>query len=91
MKVLAIFTIFMFAITIPSVSSFAQAKQSGKKKKVKYRKLQKVDFDGSAVDGQARNPNGSYLVQKRGINFVPLYNVKDNFDSSIIESMEYVE
>ncbi len=59
-------------------------------KKVTYRKTQNVNFDGSDVDGQVRNPDGSYLVQKRGIDFMPLYKVRKNFDDNIKESVEYV-
>jgi hypothetical protein len=59
-------------------------------KKVKYRKSQDVNFDAMDVDGQVRNPDGSYLVQKRGIDFMPLYKVRKNFDDNIKESVEYV-
>ena len=59
-------------------------------KKVEYRKSQTVNFDGSDVDGQVRNPDGSYLVQKRGVDFMPLYKVRKNFDDNIKESVEYV-
>ena len=58
-------------------------------KKVTYRKTQEVNFDGSDVDGQVRNPDGAYLVQKRGVDFVPLYKVRKNFDDNIRESVEY--
>ena len=60
-------------------------------KKVEYRKTQDVNFDGSDVDGQVRNPDGAYLVQKRGIDFVPLYKVKQNFDDNIKDSVNYVK
>lgn len=60
-------------------------------KKVKYRKSQEVNFDGSDVDGQVRNPDGAYLVQKRGIDFVPLYKVRKNFDDSIKDSVNHVK
>lgn len=60
-------------------------------KKVKYRKTQEVNFDGSDVDGQVRNPDGAYLVQKRGIDFMPLYKVRKNFDDSIKDSVNSVK
>lgn len=60
-------------------------------KKVEYRKTQEVSFDAVDIDGKVRNPDGSYLVQKRGIDFVPLYKVRKNFDDSIKESVEYVK
>jgi hypothetical protein len=60
-------------------------------KKVEYRKTQDVNFDAMDVDGKGRSPDGAYLVQKRGIDFVPLYKVRKNFDESIKESAEYVK
>lgn len=60
-------------------------------KKVEYRKTQEVNFDAVDVDGQVRNPDGAYVVQKRVIDFLPLYKVRRNFDESIKESVEYVK
>lgn len=60
-------------------------------KKVQYRKTQDVNFDAMDVDGQARSPDGAYLVQKRSIDFMPLYKVRKNFDDNIKESVEYVK
>jgi hypothetical protein len=60
-------------------------------KKVSYRKTQDVNFEASEVDGAIRSPDGAYLVQKRGIDFVPLYKIRKNFDDNIKESMEYVK
>ena len=60
-------------------------------KKVTYRKTQDVNFDAVDVDGAVRSPDGAYLVQKRGIDFAPLYKVRKNFDDNIRESVEYVK
>lgn len=60
-------------------------------KKVQYRKTQEINFDGSDVDGQVRNPDGAYLVQKRSIDFIPLYKVKKNFDDSLRDSVDYLK
>jgi hypothetical protein len=60
-------------------------------KKVQYRKSQDVKFDASDVNGNVRNPDGSFVVQKRGIDFVPLYKVRKNFDDNIRESVEFVK
>jgi hypothetical protein len=60
-------------------------------KKVTYRKSQDVNFDAMDVDGKTRSPDGAYLVQKRGIDFVPLYKVRKNFDDNIKESAEYMK
>ncbi len=60
-------------------------------KKVQYRKTQEVNFDGSDVDGQVRNPDGAYLVQKRSIDFMPMYKVRKNFDDSLRDSVDYLK
>lgn len=60
-------------------------------KKVQYRKVQDVNFESMDVDGQVRNPDGAYVVQKRVIEFLPLYKVRKNFDENIKESVEYIK
>lgn len=59
-------------------------------KKVQFRKTQEVNFDAQGVDGVARNPDGAYVVQKRGVDFVPMYKVRKGFDEYIKESLQYV-
>lgn len=66
-----------------SSESFAQEKK-------KFKKRQEVSFDGADVDGLARSPNASYLVQRRGVDFLPLYKVRESFDESIKESLDYL-
>ncbi|MBT4762264.1 MAG: hypothetical protein HOO06_11240 [Bdellovibrionaceae bacterium] len=60
-------------------------------KSVKYRKTQDVSFDGSEVDGMSRSPDGAYLLQKRGLKFMPLYKVRKKFDKEIKNSVRYLE
>ncbi len=60
-------------------------------KKVRYRKTQDVNFEEQDINGTVRNPDGAYLLQKRGMDFVPLYKVKNNFDENIKESVEYIK
>ena len=57
----------------------------------KAAKVQRIDFDGADVDGKVRQPDGSYIVQKRGIEFIPLYKLKETFDEQIEESVEYIK
>lgn len=84
MKIL-IFTMISFSL---SLACAAHGKES--KKKVTYRKTQEVNFDGSDIDGQVRSPDGAYLLQKRGVQFIPLYKVNNQFDKNILESVEYL-
>jgi hypothetical protein len=54
------------------------------------RKVQEVSFDEMDLKGTVRNPDGAYLVQKRGIKFMPLVDVKKNMDEKIRDSVQYV-
>lgn len=55
------------------------------------RKVQEVNFDEMSLKGTIRNPDGAYLVQKRGLKFLPLHQVKKDMDSKIRESSFYVK
>lgn len=75
-------TLLFLLVLLMASQSFA--------KKVIYRKTQSVNFDGSSVDGVARNPDGAYLAQKRGIKFLPMYKVKNKFDDEIKQSVDFL-
>ena len=55
------------------------------------RKVQEVNFGEMNLKGTIRNPDGAYLVQKRGIKFLPLYNVQRDMDARIRESGLYLK
>jgi hypothetical protein len=55
------------------------------------RKTQKVEFDSEMIEGQSRQPDGSYVVQKRGVDFVPLYKVRESFDENIKRSAHHLK
>lgn len=59
-------------------------------KKVIYRKKQEISFEGASVDGVARSPDGAYLMNKRGIKFMPIYKVRNKFDDEIKSSVDYL-
>ena len=87
--------IALFAMLLSTLARVAFAESpataGGKKKTVTYRKTQEVNFDGSDIDGQVRSPDGAYLLQKRGVPFLPLYKVNNQFEKNILESVEYLE
>jgi hypothetical protein len=69
-------------IAISGSITFAKSKS--------VRKVQEVNFAEMDLKGTVRNPDGAYLVQKRGIKFMPLYDVQKDMDSKIRESAQYV-
>lgn len=54
------------------------------------RKVQEVNFGDMNLKGTIRNPDGAFLVQKKGIKFMPLYDVQKDMDSRIRESALYL-
>lgn len=64
---------------------------AGGGKKVSYRKTQEVNFEDTDIDGKINSPDGAYLLQKRGVHFLPLYKVNNQFEKNILDSVEYLE
>ncbi len=60
-------------------------------KTVKLRKVQEVNFSEMSLNGTIRNPDGAYLVQKKGLKFKPLHKVMESFDQKLRESLLYAE
>jgi hypothetical protein len=77
-----ILVVLLLALSHPS---FADSK------KRTIRKVQEVNFGEMSLKGTIRNPDGAYLVQKRGIKFLPLYEVKKDMDSRIRDSSFYIK
>lgn len=75
--------------TFAQIASADDAKSA--KKNVSFRKTQEHNFDETDIDGQVRTPDGAYLLQKRGVQFLPLYKVNNQFEKNILESVEYLK
>lgn len=76
--------LMLFALTL-GVTTVTEAKKKS------FRKVQEVNFSEMSLKGALRNPDGSYLVQKKGIKFLPLYDVQKNFDERIRASSDLVD
>jgi hypothetical protein len=55
------------------------------------KKFQEINFSEMDVQGAARTPDGAYLVQRRGLRFLPLYEVKKDLDLKIRKSTSYLK
>ena len=60
-------------------------------KTFKTRAVQEVNFSEMNLKGTIRNPDGAYLVQKRGLKFQPLYKIQESFDKKIRETSFFIE
>ena len=54
------------------------------------RKVQEVNFQEASLKGTIRNPDGAYLVQKRGMKFLPLIEIQKDMDAKIRNAGVYV-
>ena len=75
-------TMIVFMLLGTTVTAFAKQRT--------VRKVQEVNFGEMNLKGTIRNPDGAYLVQKRGIKFMPLYDVQKDMDGRIRESALYL-
>lgn len=69
--------VMILSIGVLLLSVFAEAKGG---------KTQEVNFEEMMMKGAIRNPDGSFLVQKKGLKFYPLYQVQKDFDQRIRDS-----
>lgn len=60
-------------------------------KTTKIRPVQEVNFSEMNLKGTIRNPDGAYLVQKKGLKFLPLYNIQKDVDQKIREAALYAD
>lgn len=81
----------LIAAAILSLSFTAASSVAETKGKVKYKKTQEVNFDGSDVDGVVRSPDGAYLLQKRGVKFNSLYKIDNQMEKNVLDSIHYLK
>jgi hypothetical protein len=64
---------------------------SSNAKTTKVRSVQEVNFSEMNLKGTIRNPDGAYLVQKKGLKFMPLHDVQKDMDAKIRETSVYID
>ncbi|MBC7742840.1 MAG: hypothetical protein H7061_11635 [Bdellovibrionaceae bacterium] len=57
----------------------------------KVRQVQEVNFSEMNLKGTIRNPDGAYLVQKKGLKFMPLHDVQKDMDQKIRDTSLYID
>lgn len=72
----------LLILTIISSPAFA---------KKTVRQVQEVNFSDMNLKGTIRNPDGAYLVQKKGIKFMPLHDVQKDLDQKLRETPLYID
>ncbi len=74
--------LMMLILTVVASPAFA---------KKTVRQVQEVNFSDMNLKGTIRNPDGAYLVQKKGIKFMPLHDVQKDLDQKLRETSLYID
>lgn len=78
MLVAAVATLLLAMLPLPSHAQFKKGAAGEKRSKV-----QEVNFEEMTMKGTIRNPEGAFLVQKKGLKFYPLYEIQKDMDGRI--------
>jgi hypothetical protein len=56
----------------------------------KKAKRQTIDLEGADIDGEIRTPTGDYVLQKSGVDFLPLYEKKKEMNKEIKKTIHFL-
>ena len=73
--------VFSLALSLSSVGT-----QTAFAKK----KRQTIDLEGADIDGEVRTPTGDYVLQKSGVDFLPLYEKKKEMNKEIKKTIHFL-
>ncbi len=79
----------IITLTIAVSALFIAINSDAKTSKV--RQVQEVNFSEMNLKGTIRNPDGAYLVQKKGLKFMPLHDVQKDMDQKLRETSLYID
>lgn len=75
----------LLALAILFSFSFYSSSDSYAKKK-----RQTIDLEGADIDGEVRTPTGDYVLQKSGVDFLPLYEKKREMNKEIKKTIHFL-
>lgn len=58
---------------------------------VKYQKETEIDFDGIEIAGELIKPQGALIVERSGVKFNPLIELRMDFDSEMATSVNLIK
>jgi len=75
----------ILALAMSLVCFFASFESAYAKKK-----RQTIDLEGADIDGEIRTPTGDYVLQKSGVDFLPLYEKKKEMNKEIKKTVHFL-
>jgi hypothetical protein len=90
LKVLFVFLVLSFCITINSSLVFAQESQTQQEGVPKQPKVHNLNFEDELVEGGIQKPDLFYLIQRKNFNFKKLIRLRENFLPEMRETSDYL-
>jgi len=60
-------------------------------KNIRYQRETEIDFDGIDITGELVKPQGSLIIERTGIKFNPLIELRMDFDPEIASSVDLIK
>ena len=60
-------------------------------RKVTYQKETQIDFDGIDITGELVKPQGSLIIERSGVKFNPLIELRTDFDPEMAASVKLIK
>lgn len=60
-------------------------------RKVTYQKETQIDFDGIDITGELVKPQGSLIIERSGVKFNPLIELRTDFDPEMASSVNLIK
>lgn len=74
------------AMTVGSAMAQTRVRIIKGEDRVMFKKNTKIDFDGSAVEGELIKPEGSYMVQRSRVKFDSLIQPRKHFNIELMQN-----
>lgn len=60
-------------------------------RQIRYQKETEIDFDGLEIEGALTKPQGSLIVERGGVKFNPLIELRTDWDKEMAQSVNAVK
>lgn len=60
-------------------------------REIRYQKETEIDFDGLEIEGALTKPQGSLIIERGGVSFNPLIELRTDWDDEMNKSVNLVK
>ena len=60
-------------------------------RKIRYKKETEIDFDGLEIEGELIKPTGALIVERSGVKFNPLIELRTDWNKEMAQSVNSIK